>query len=113
MDCALGVYVTKCENRIEELEAALSEQIECVKGLADGLISAGGREARLKAKLAKALYALSKLAKHDTQKIAMAALRANWLDLNARDSSLVEIAKHDTKRWSLAALSALKGETDE
>jgi len=23
MDCALGVYVTKCENRIEELEAKL------------------------------------------------------------------------------------------
>ena len=28
MDCALGVYVTKCENRIEELEAKLEAALE-------------------------------------------------------------------------------------
>jgi hypothetical protein len=86
MDCALGVYVTKCEGRIEELEAenkrlrleaahandtanvaieqtkeleaALSEEVEWVKRLADDLNAAEGREARLKAKLAKAVDAL-------------------------------------------------------
>ena len=41
--------------RIEELEAKLSEQIEWVKSLADDLIAAEGREARLKEKLAKAV----------------------------------------------------------
>jgi hypothetical protein len=41
-------------DRIEKLEAALPEQIEWVKRLADDLNAAEGREARLKAKLAKA-----------------------------------------------------------
>ena len=45
-------------DRIEELEAALPEQIEWVKRLADDLNSAEGREARLEAKLAKAVEAL-------------------------------------------------------
>ena len=45
-------------DRIEELEANLSEQIEWVKSLADDLIAAEGREARLKEKLAKAVEAL-------------------------------------------------------
>ena len=43
----------KCP-RCAELEAALPEQIEWVKRLADDLNAAEGREARLKAKLAKA-----------------------------------------------------------
>ena len=38
---------------IEELEAALSEQIQWVRELADDLIAAEGREAKLKTKLAK------------------------------------------------------------
>jgi len=38
-----------------ELEANLAEQIEWVKQLADDLIAAEGREARLKEKLAKAV----------------------------------------------------------
>ena len=42
-------------DRIEELEANLAEQIEWVRGLADDLIAAEGREARLKEKLAKAV----------------------------------------------------------
>ena len=42
-------------DRIEELEANLAEQIEWVKQLADDLIAAEGREARLKEKLAKAV----------------------------------------------------------
>ena len=45
-------------DRIEELEAALPEQIEWVKRLADDLNAAEGREARLEAKLAKAVEAL-------------------------------------------------------
>lgn len=46
------------DSRIEELEANLAEQIEWVKRLADDLIAAEGREARLKDKLAKALQVL-------------------------------------------------------
>ena len=42
-------------DRIEGLEAALSEQIQWVRELADELIAAEGREAKLKAKLAKAV----------------------------------------------------------
>ena len=45
-------------DRIEGLEAALSEQIQWVRELADELIAAEGREAKLKAKLAKAVEAL-------------------------------------------------------
>lgn len=48
-------------DRIEELEAELSEQIEWVKSLADDLIAAEGREARLKEKLEKALDFLEDL----------------------------------------------------
>ena len=33
MDCALGVYVTKCENRIEELEVAIKRQASASKKL--------------------------------------------------------------------------------
>lgn len=44
--------------RIKELEAKLAEQIEWVKCLADDLIAAEGREARLKDKLAEAVEAL-------------------------------------------------------
>ena len=44
--------------RIKELEAKLADQIEWVKRLADDLIAAEGREARLKEKLAKAVEAL-------------------------------------------------------
>ena len=49
-------------DRIEELEAALPEQIEWVKRLADDLNAAEGREARLEAKLAKALDVLVQIA---------------------------------------------------
>ena len=31
MDCALGVYVTKCENRIEALETKLAQAIEALE----------------------------------------------------------------------------------
>jgi uncharacterized coiled-coil protein SlyX len=48
-------------DRIEDLEAKLAEQIEWVKRLADDLIAAEDREARLKAKLAKAVAALDEL----------------------------------------------------
>ena len=55
VDCELKM---KCAARIEELEANLAEQIEWVKRLADDLIAAEGREARLKEKLARAVEAL-------------------------------------------------------
>lgn len=48
----------EAEAYAEELEANLAEQIEWVKGLADDLIAAEGREARLKEKLAKVEEAL-------------------------------------------------------
>jgi uncharacterized coiled-coil protein SlyX len=48
-------FEDEAADRIEELEASLAEQIEWVKRLADDLNAAEGREARLKAKLAKSL----------------------------------------------------------
>jgi selenocysteine lyase/cysteine desulfurase len=69
----------KCP-RCEELEAALPEQIEWVKRLADDLIAAEAREARLEAKLAQALRALERIeVSTDTREqgaIAMATLAA-------------------------------------
>jgi uncharacterized coiled-coil protein SlyX len=68
----------EADDRIEELEAALPEQIEWVKRLADDLNAAEGREARLKAKLAQALRALERIeVSTDTREqgaIAMATL---------------------------------------
>ena len=57
---AAGVadIVYEAKDRIEELEANLAEQIEWVRRLADDLIAAEGREARLKEKLAKVEEAL-------------------------------------------------------
>lgn len=49
--------------RAKELEAKLPEQIEWVKRLADDLIAAEGREARLKDKLAKAVEDAEKYAR--------------------------------------------------
>lgn len=59
-ELARGVHVDiqQASDRIEELETNLAEQIEWVKRLADDLIAAEGREARLKDKLAKALQVL-------------------------------------------------------
>ena len=55
----------EAEAYAEELEANLQEQIEWVKSLADDLIAAEGREARLKDKLAKAVEALEFYAEAD------------------------------------------------
>lgn len=52
---------SEAADRIEELEAKLAEQIEWVKCLADDLIAAEGREARLKDKLAEAVEVLNAL----------------------------------------------------
>ncbi len=57
-------------SRVKELEAALPEQIEWVKRLADDLNAAEGREARLKAKLAKAVEALEKVSQLITDQYA-------------------------------------------
>jgi len=47
-------------SKVKELEAKLAEQIEWVKRLADDLIAAEGREARLKEKLSESETLLAK-----------------------------------------------------
>lgn len=46
---------------VQDIEAQLAEQIEWVKSLADDLIAAEEREARLKEKLAKAVEAFTRI----------------------------------------------------
>ena len=87
----------------EELEAALPEQIEWVKRLADDLNAAEGREARLKAKLEKAVEALE----YADRMVRLDLLRMT--DFDCEDFSQAVV---DTGERINATLSELKGQDD-
>ena len=82
--------------RIEELEAALPEQIEWVKRLADDLNAAEGREARLKAKLHKCVGALGDISNGEPE----------WPDDPQRELDWC-------RNRATTTLAELKGENDE
>jgi len=122
---------------IEELEAALSEQIQWVRELADDLIAAEGREAKLKTKLAKKdgcleetyrrwkngadLRVLAKAEGCTQERMRHKMKRYEEDKVRLLEAKLInamyEVATYSNDphlvKWARKSLAELKGETDE